>query len=66
MKLTGASVNHNMVSGNAIQHQTQERPEQEAPATMCVVRERERIPPSHIIALTSSTQHAKGMNPKMA
>lgn len=35
--LTGAGVNHIMVSGNVIQHhKTQERPEQEAPGTMGV------------------------------
>lgn len=47
IKLTGTGVNHIMVSGNVIQHQTQERPEQEAPATMCVVRESENSSKPH-------------------
>lgn len=47
IKLTGAGVNHIMVSGNVIQHRTQERPEQEAPTTMCVERESENSSKPH-------------------
>lgn len=47
IKLTGAGVNHIMVSGNVIQHQTRERLEQEAPATMCVERESENSSKPH-------------------
>lgn len=43
IKLTWAGVNHIMVLGNVIQHQTQERPKQEAPTTMCVMREKAKF-----------------------
>lgn len=66
IKRTGAGVNHIMVSGNVIQHQTRERPEQEAPTTLHVEREKARIPASHIITFSSPAEHVTGSNPKMA
>lgn len=47
IKLTGAGVNHIMVSGNESQHQTRERPEQEVPATMCVQKGSENSSKPH-------------------